>query len=382
MKRIASIDVYRALTMLLMIWVNDFWTLQGVPEWLLHAEVHEDRLGFSDIIFPVFLLIVGMSIPFAIRKRREKGDSLKNIIKHILERTFALLLMGVLMVNYEYIPYDEGKLPKYLMAVIMITAFFLIFNDYKKEGVIVTRLKSLGWGLLILFVAFYPGSITSMHTHWWGILGLIGWAYGISALAYLWTGNNLPKIIGVTLFLLIFCIASFAGWLNFLEPVKKYVWISNNGALPFLTMLGVVSSVIYQNKTFKNFMTGMLILGLLLIAAGIALRPFWGINKILATPAWICITGGMAYITYALLYKLVDIEGREKIFSVLKPAGIATLTCYLIPYYWYAFSSFTGWAAPEFLTIYPIGLVKSMASSFIIILVTGWLLKRGVKLKI
>ena len=51
--RLASIDILRALTMVLMIWVNDFWTLSNVPKWLMHATANEDYLGFSDIIFPV-----------------------------------------------------------------------------------------------------------------------------------------------------------------------------------------------------------------------------------------------------------------------------------------------------------------------------------------
>jgi len=63
--RIASIDILRALTMYFMIFVNDLWTLRDIPEWLGHAARGEDRLGFADIIFPLFLFIVGLSIPFA-----------------------------------------------------------------------------------------------------------------------------------------------------------------------------------------------------------------------------------------------------------------------------------------------------------------------------
>ena len=51
--RFVSIDILRAITMVLMIWVNDFWTLTNVPKWLKHANAVEDYLGFSDIIFPI-----------------------------------------------------------------------------------------------------------------------------------------------------------------------------------------------------------------------------------------------------------------------------------------------------------------------------------------
>ena len=67
--RILTIDVFRAITLLLMSFVNDFWTLHGIPGWLEHAGAREDFLGFSDIIFPCFLFIVGMAIPYAIRNR-------------------------------------------------------------------------------------------------------------------------------------------------------------------------------------------------------------------------------------------------------------------------------------------------------------------------
>ena len=51
-KRIQTIDYLRAITMLLMIFVNDFWTLKNIPNWLKHAPADFDGMGFSDIIFP------------------------------------------------------------------------------------------------------------------------------------------------------------------------------------------------------------------------------------------------------------------------------------------------------------------------------------------
>jgi predicted acyltransferase len=73
--RIASIDIFRALTMLLMILVNDLWTLHDIPEWLEHTKAEEDGMGLADVVFPAFLFIVGLSIPFAIKARINKGDS-------------------------------------------------------------------------------------------------------------------------------------------------------------------------------------------------------------------------------------------------------------------------------------------------------------------
>ena len=97
--RVASIDVFRAFTMLCMVYVNDLWSLLNVPYWLDHAAMKEDFLGFSDVVFPAFLFAIGLSIPFAIENRIAKGEVQWKTFIHILFRTFALLVMGVFMVN-------------------------------------------------------------------------------------------------------------------------------------------------------------------------------------------------------------------------------------------------------------------------------------------
>jgi len=59
-ERNVAIDILRALTMLMMIFVNDLWTISGYPEWLGHAKFNQDMLGLADIVFPCFLFAVGM----------------------------------------------------------------------------------------------------------------------------------------------------------------------------------------------------------------------------------------------------------------------------------------------------------------------------------
>ncbi len=73
--RLKSIDILRALTMLLMIFVNDLWSLTEIPVWLEHKAAAEDGMGLADVVFPAFLFIVGLSIPHAIRARLSRGDS-------------------------------------------------------------------------------------------------------------------------------------------------------------------------------------------------------------------------------------------------------------------------------------------------------------------
>ena len=130
--RIRTIDILRALTMFFMIFVNDLWSLTGVPKWLEHAGATEDRMGFSDIIFPLFLFIVGLSIPLAINIRFKRGESRTHILGHILGRTVALLVMGFFMVNSETIYPEAMPMDGHIWKILMAVGFFLIWIDYKR----------------------------------------------------------------------------------------------------------------------------------------------------------------------------------------------------------------------------------------------------------
>ncbi|MCE7060539.1 DUF5009 domain-containing protein [Dyadobacter sp. CY343] len=389
--RVESIDIFRALTMFLMIFVNDFWTLKGVPQWMQHSKGSDDAMGLSDVVFPCFLFIVGLSIPFAISNRRMKGDGNGIIVFHILERTFALLLMGIYIVNLESAVREGMVVSKYVWQIAMVVAFFLIWNVYKGNDVRFTSMKILGYLILAALAVIYkggdPANPSSMETHWYGILGLIGWAYLICALIYFFMKDNLGLIIGGWAFLVLFNLADFAGMLDFLDPVRAKVWIVGSGSMPAFTMAGVTASVIYRNMTSKsgasqNYLWILLILGILAFAYGFGTRPFWGISKIRATPAWVGICSGISFFAFAFMYWLVDLRRSKSWADILKPAGTSTLTCYLVPYLWYAIITLVGFSLPLFLRTGIVGLVKSLCFSLLVIVVTGLLNRVGIRLKI
>src|ERR1051325_1811765 len=98
--RIRSVDVLRGLTILVMMFVNDFHGVKSGPAWMKHMHPSDaDGMTFVDVVFPAFLFIVGMSIPFAIGMRLERGDRPTAVWKHILARVLGLLVIGFFMVN-------------------------------------------------------------------------------------------------------------------------------------------------------------------------------------------------------------------------------------------------------------------------------------------
>ena len=388
--RIHSIDAFRAVTMLLMIWVNDFWSLIDIPHWLQHMAAEDDALGFSDVIFPAFLFIVGLSIPFAIENRKNKGDINGTILRHILERSFALLLMGFFMVNLESL--SGGGLPKWQWQVLMTLSFFLIWNIYPQKECcrfFNIGMRALGYLILIFLAIVYQGPgdpAIWMKPYWWGILGLIGWAYAYSATLYLFWGKKWLWMFFAWAFFALFNILDTAGWLSALSGIRGYVWISGSGSNAALTMAGViVSSVylqIYQQQNKGQFFKFLLISGAVILALGLALRPLEGISKIRATPSWTQICTGISILAYAALFWLIDMRSQKSWMKIIQPAGTSTLTCYLVPYFAYAAVIALGTSLPAGLRTGATGLIKSMLFAFIIVWVTGLINRLGIKLKI
>src|SRR6476620_12117240 len=98
-QRILSIDALRGITILLMVFVNELAGMRDIPVWMKHMPADADAMSFVDVVFPAFLFIVGMSIPFAINNRLARGKTFIQLSRYILFRTMGLMVLGFFMVN-------------------------------------------------------------------------------------------------------------------------------------------------------------------------------------------------------------------------------------------------------------------------------------------
>ena len=175
--RIKSIDIIRGFTILVMIFVNDLAGVANVPSWMEHAKTMHDGMTFVDWVFPGFFFIVGMSIPFSIGRRIEKGEPLSSVWKHILIRVAGLLLLGFFMVNGDRIS-GQGILNPHLWAILMYIFIIIIWNRNNKKDYFLSKkwIKYIAAaGLIFLFFSFKGENQTGliqMRPYWWGILGL------------------------------------------------------------------------------------------------------------------------------------------------------------------------------------------------------------------
>ena len=381
--------------MFLMIWVNDFWTLNSIPKWLKHATSGEDYLGFSDLIFPWFLFVMGMSIPFSFEDRLRKGEADPIVWRHIIFRTIALLIMGLFHMNMEMYNHENSLISKPYFVIICTSAFFMIWNKYPKsissENMLYKVFPIIGMLMLIGSLLIYKGKSYSgdalgFSTHWWGILGLIGWSYFIAASSYFLFRRSLSGAIisfGVCLGLNIISSSSIS--YNIFSWQSKD-WIPGSGGLQALTFGGIITSLVlmkYKDRdNIKNLYTILLGMGLVSFFGGLYLRQFFIISKISGTVTWILISMSTALFLYVLLHYIIDVQEKIYWYEPIKIAGTATLTCYLIPYFYYSFKTILGIQLPLFFTTGLMGLLKSIIYSFIIIAI-AWSLERvKIQLKI
>ena len=140
-QRVISIDAFRGITFLIMIIVNELASVNGISIWLKHMPADADAMSFPDIVFPAFLFIVGMSIPFGINHRIAKGENRFGLNLHVVLRAVALIVMGVFMVNAEG-GYHQASMPIsiQLWALLSYVAYMLIWGVYQFKQAIVNHL--------------------------------------------------------------------------------------------------------------------------------------------------------------------------------------------------------------------------------------------------
>ncbi|MBS1524596.1 MAG: DUF5009 domain-containing protein [Bacteroidetes bacterium] len=385
-RRLLSVDAFRALTMLCMIFINDLSGVKGIPVWMDHAKKMEDGMGFADTIFPAFLFIVGLSIPLAIDRKLKKSESTAAISFHILSRSFALIVMGFLHVNLEnYNP--ASILPAGAWEIFITVGFFLIWIDYPENLNRVVRyvLVLSGWCILIimafLFTGGRHGEVVGLQPYWWGILGIIGWSYLVCALVYLFVKGNFTGVIIAFAVFTGFNIIDHGMHLNLVVPGIY------DGSSISLVIAGMIVSLWYARLGPKGYGGKLWLLlftaGCACILCGLLIRPYTeGISKIRSTPAWIFICTGISILMFELMIYLVDYKGRKKWFKLIWPAGTATLTCYLIPYLQDGFYDLFHFHYPNVLNYGWGGFFRSWAVAFIVVIIGGLLEKKHLKLKV
>jgi heparan-alpha-glucosaminide N-acetyltransferase len=351
--RIASIDIFRGLTMTVMIFVNELGSIKNVPWWSEHAPGSADFMTYVDMVFPFFLFILGVAMPIAVAQRLKRNPSMPSLWGHIVIRSLSLIVLGYILANTEKADASRMGLNGGAWAFLALLSAALYLNVYVKSERFTALFKAMrfaGLGALILLSILFRRTTTHGDAAWLDpsypeILGLIGFSYFATSILYLPT-RRWRWAAGVWFALLmIFCALSTARILHFPSTVPLYLWPFGNGSMPGIIMAGVVTSSIFLRvqpaEGIRRVMVSGVGFGLLLIALGRVLTPL-GISKIRATPTWCLYSAGAAVLLFTGLYWICDVKRQMAWAGFVRAAGSNTLLTYLLPDLWYFFFSACG----------------------------------------
>ena len=132
----------------------------GVMLWASKQMTHTNWNGFTfyDMIFPLFLFIAGVSMPFSFDKRLEKGENRSEIYKHIFKRTFLLILFGLIYNGLLNFDFDHLRYASVLARIGLGWGFAaLIYMNFSQKAQIIWAFGILIFYWLIMALIPIPG---------------------------------------------------------------------------------------------------------------------------------------------------------------------------------------------------------------------------------
>jgi predicted acyltransferase len=391
--RVISIDIFRGLTMAVMIFVNALSEVRGLPWWTYHAHANEDVMTYVDMVFPFFLFAVGMSLPLSVAQRLKRNASLFSLLAHVAVRVLGLIVLGEILANAEKA--DPARMGMSgstwaFLALICAALYINVCGKSQRAQTYSRVLRAVGLAGVIILLFLFRRTTNGGHAAWLDfsypeILGLIGYSYLAVAILYVPTRRWVwaPPIWFILLVTL--CALSTAKIVTFPDQVPLYLWPFGNGAMCCIIMAGVVTSRMFQRpdgRVAPNRAIALAVgFGLATLIAGRVLTPL-GISKIRATPTWSLYSIAASVLLFTLLYWICDLKQWQRWAVIVRPAGSNTLLTYLLPDLWYFLLSAIGFTYLDvhFNVGWP-GVVKTLIFTLFMLAAAGVLTKARIRLQ-
>jgi predicted acyltransferase len=285
-ERLVSLDVFRGLTVAGMLLVNNPGTWGAIYPPLGHAAWH----GWTptDLIFPFFLFIVGITTHLSLSSRRARGDTDAVLRRQVLRRGVLIVLIGWGLSAFPFYPLERitelripGVLPR--IGVVYLVAGLLTLNASVKQVVVM---------LVVL-----------LYGYWFAM-------------------TLLPVPGGCRLGALCLDVPSrtLAAWVD-RALLEGHLWKAAKtwdpegplSTLPAIgtAMMGVLCGrwLALKERPLLERLNGMFAVGALLMMVGLMWHWSFPINKGLWTSSYVVFTAGMAAVSIATITWIIDVQG-------------------------------------------------------------------------
>ena len=281
--RLISLDVLRGITIAFMILVNNggeyaYWPLR-----------HSDWNGWTptDLVFPTFLFLVGITIVFSFESRLTRGAPKKSLAVHTLRRFVILFLLGLVVNGFPFFHLATLRIYGVLQRIaicFLICSFLYLWDRRPTSKIVLVVVALLGYWALMRLVPV-PG-------------------YGVP-------GRDIPFLDKN---------ANIVAWLDrhifpgrLYEGVRDPEGLLSNIPAIGTTLLGMLTAMwLRTKKSMERKCAGMLAGGIGLILLGELWNPWFPINKKLWTSSYVLFAAGVSLLALALCYWAIEIRGWKK----------------------------------------------------------------------
>ncbi|MDB5091097.1 MAG: hypothetical protein JWR09_5091 [Mucilaginibacter sp.] len=296
--RIVSLDVFRGLTIAGMILVTDPGTYSYIYPQLRHA----DWMGVTatDMIFPCFLFMVGVSIPMAFASRLRGGATRASLAWHIFRRAAILVVLGLAVNGFPFYNLHTLRLPGILQRIAICyvcSGLIYLYTDFSragKQGDGTFKINSV-----IAVITFI------LLTGYWAMLVWIP-VPGVGP-GHLDTFGNLPAYVDRVV------IGINHMWIWGLTPGVGVTYDPEGilSTLPAIasTLIGVLAGEwMRTNYSGRRKAIRLILAGIVLVAAGLLLARFLPVNKRIWTSSFALLSSGVAVLLFSFSYIIVDLK--------------------------------------------------------------------------
>ena len=274
-QRLLSLDVFRGFTLLGMVLVNSH------PGAIYHPLGHAgwNGWGFADLIFPFFVFIVGVAIPYSFSKRIARGESREKLLRHVVVRCVLLFAIGVFLNGFPRFDLSTLRVMNVLQRIAICYFLASVMVVYLRM-----RTRTIVWCCATILVLYYVlMEFVPVPGYGAGVLQPIGnW------------GNYIDRQI-------------------MLGHMQHDGWEGKSllGSFPALvTMLMGVLTGMYLRTPVPDYekVTHLFFYGNICLVAGIFWSFWFPINQNLWTSSLVLFMGGVALLFLATCYYAVDIK--------------------------------------------------------------------------
>ncbi len=306
--RIVSIDALRGFDMFWIIggdaFFRAFLKFSGTP-WAdaLRTQLHHSQWNgftFYDLIYPLFLFIVGVSMPFAISKRLQRGDSRRDLYAHIIKRTLVLFALGLVYNHILDLDFSSFRWAGVLQRIAL--CYFLaamIFMNFRIKGQAI--------------------AIVSIVLGYWAIMTLVpvpGYGSGV-----LTPEGNLASFIDRLLLPGQFCCFNFGDNEGILTTIP---------AVASTLLGGLAGHLLSSSFDPQKKLAGLVAAGFGCLILGLLWSLVFPINKLLWSSSYVLFAAGWSFLLMAFFYWVIDLRGHDKWAFPFVVIGLNPITIYVL----------------------------------------------------